>query len=351
MTKKKLLLIKIGDYSFVRQDEAVLREHYNVKAFTFGKAKGIGNLLRQLTLLFWLLRNIWGTELVLCWFIDFHAFFPAVLSNIFHKPFFLIVGGYDGANLPEYNYGAHRKPFWSRIIRHNCNRAQAIFPLSQFLGEKLMGEVGEQIRPKIKPVHLGIPAPDVFQKPLHFKKDNAVICVTGGNSLTRVKIKGMDFYKEVAAACPDIRFILVGVKGEAKVFLEENKPQNLEVIEYIKHEGLVGLYNQAKVVCLFSRYEGFGMVVLEGMLCECVPVTVKGIGTSEIVEAGVGFAIESHNIKLAKTAIEQALGESETQGPKAREIALKEFSMEKRMGLIMGEMEKATYGKGNNESE
>lgn len=340
MTKKKLLLIKIGDYSFVRQDEALLRKHFNVAAFTFGKAKGIGNIFRQLTLLFWLLKSIKGAKYVLCWFSDFHAFFPAFFSKLFGKPFYVIVGGYDGANLPEYNYGAHRKPFWSRIIRHNCNRAQAIFPLSRFLGEKLIGEVGEQIRDKVIPVHLGIPDADIFKKPPNLKKDNAVICVTGGDSLTRVKIKGMDFYKEVAAAYPEVRFILVGVKGEAKAFMEENKPENLEVIAFIKHKGLVELYNQAKVVCLFSRYEGFGMVMLEGMLCECVPVTIKGIGTAEIIEAGVGFAIEYHDVVLAKAAIEKALSESDSLGPKARQIALEEFSMEKRAGIIIGEIEK-----------
>ncbi|RMG24873.1 MAG: glycosyltransferase, partial [Bacteroidetes bacterium] len=271
MEKPLMLLVKIGDYGFVRQDEACLSPYLRIRAFTYGKAKGAAHLLRQLQLLGWLLRHIWGARYVLCWFADYHAFLPSLLARIWGKRLVLIIGGYDAGKLPEYGYGAHRKPFWSWVIRQNCRRAHAILSNSHFLGEELLRHIGETYRHKLIPGVLGIPDAEVFRRRTAAPPGRRVISVCGGDSLMRLRIKGMDFFQEVARACPDVHFTLVGAGGEARTWLEAQAVPNLEIVPFVAREELVALYGQAKAICLFSRYEGFGMVLLEGMLCECIP--------------------------------------------------------------------------------
>lgn len=73
----------------------------------------------------------------------------------------------------------------------------------------------------------------------------------------------------------DLDLILV---GNAKF----NAPTYAKTLGFVPESDLAKLYNLAKVLCLPSFYEGFGLPVLEAMSCGCQVVTSNNSSLSEI---------------------------------------------------------------------
>ncbi|MEM6345699.1 MAG: glycosyltransferase family 4 protein [Bacteroidota bacterium] len=335
----KILFVSVQMPSFVRQDHEFLRELYEVRKFEFGIMKGAQMFARQIQLLFWVLGNIWGAKYVYIWFADYHALIPSLMAKLLGKPVFLVMAGYDAANLPEYRYGAFIKPVRGWFVRQNTKLADEIFPLSHFLVRQLEQNTQRTYGDKIKVTHLGGPI-NQFKPEPGLAKDGSVICVSGGADVNRMKIKGVDFYAEVARQCPEVQFIVVGITGDAKTWLDSIKPDNLQVLGWTKREELVALYNRASVVCQFSRYEGFGMVLLEGMLCECVPVSVVGIGPAEVIDEECGFLIPEYDPKQGADRVRKAIQQQAQLGPVARQKVVNGFAMQHRIDRLMGVINK-----------
>ncbi|MEL7338869.1 MAG: glycosyltransferase family 4 protein [Bacteroidota bacterium] len=329
-----ILFVSVQLPSFVRQDLEYLQTRYQVHDFQFGIVKGGKMVGRQLQLLWWVFRHIWRAEYVYIWFADYHALIPSIMARLLGKPVFLVMAGYDAANLPEYRYGAFIKPIRGWFVRQNTKLANEIFPLSQFLVRQLENNTKRQYGDKIKVVHLGGPI-DQFKPNPSIEKQASVICVSGGADINRMKIKGVDFYAEVARQCPEVQFTVVGITGEAKTWLDELKPPNLNVLGWTKRDELVALYNQASVVCQFSRYEGFGMVLLEGMLCECVPVSVEGIGPAEVIDQSCGFLLSQYDPSEGAKFVRKAIQQQTKLGPVARHKVVDGFAMQHRVEKIM----------------
>ncbi len=92
----------------------------------------------------------------------------------------------------------------------------------------------------------------------------------------------------------NLKLILVG-----KAFEDENLKETQEILQlinslklskevirlgWIPQEDLVGIYNLATVYCQPSFYEGFGLPVLEAMVCGCPAVAAKTSSLPEICD-------------------------------------------------------------------
>jgi glycosyltransferase involved in cell wall biosynthesis len=65
---------------------------------------------------------------------------------------------------------------------------------------------------------------------------------------------------------------------------------------------------QAELLVLFSRYEGFPNVILEGMLCETAVISSRFAGVDEIIADGVnGWIVENGNIEKLAQSIDKLL--------------------------------------------
>lgn len=95
---------------------------------------------------------------------------------------------------------------------------------------------------------------------------------------------------------------------------------------FIPEHDLVKLYNLAKVLCLPSLYEGFGMPVLEALSCGCQVVTSKNSSLPEIGGEAVFYCDPKSHEDIA-SKINEALN-----SPKEKNILLSQankFSWEK----------------------
>jgi len=288
------------------------------------------SVLRQLLFLGFNLRR---SSLVYVWFADYHSFFPLLLCKFLNKKSVLIIGGYDAARLPEYRYGAHINVFRSWVVGQNCKYASKILAVSSFVLKNLVQNTHLAHSLKTHIIYNGADT-NSFQ-PNYLVSKDGVICVSGANTEKRIKIKGLDFFADVAAAMPSISFTVVGVTGRAREILEERRLANLKIIEWLNKEELKEMLIRSKVICQFSRYESFGLALAEGMLCGCIPVTVKNTGPEEIISEEVGIAIPALDVERAKDAISRALSFSRDVENKARLRVMSYFSLRKRQESIL----------------
>jgi glycosyltransferase involved in cell wall biosynthesis len=328
MQKSTLLFVSTNYSSFVRQDAEMLSRHLNLKRFEFGSRKGAQMILYQFKLLFWLLGNIGSAKGILVWFGDYHSFLPMLIGKGFGKKRFLIIGGYDAAQFKEYGYGGHNSRLRSWMIKKSCNWATVILPVSHFVQTELPKRIGP-IRPQSKVIYNGVDL-EVFKNRETGTPRNGVLCVSIADSISRVKIKGLDILMELAAKMPEQQFTIVGVTGEAEALLAKQNLPNLVLIGKVKREELETIYCAAKVICQFSRFESFGMALAEGMLCGCIPVTVKGIGAAEVVDPSCGVIAESIQIESLVAATRRALEMDHSHAIRARKHIENEFSLERR---------------------
>jgi glycosyltransferase involved in cell wall biosynthesis len=76
---------------------------------------------------------------------------------------------------------------------------------------------------------------------------------------------------------------------------------------YLEHGALVDLYSAATCLVFPSRYEGFGLPVLEAMACGCPVVTYRNSSLPEVAGAAAVLVADGDAEALGRAAAEIAL--------------------------------------------
>ncbi|CNJ06388.1 WbcM protein [Yersinia aldovae] len=116
---------------------------------------------------------------------------------------------------------------------------------------------------------ISIPNPLPFE-PLHklaIKKTKTVLALGRLNH-----IKGFDLliniWARVEENCPDWKLIIAGDGEEQQFLLDKIRELNLKNIKLLPTTlNVVELYNQSEIYVMTSRFEGFGMVLIEAKAC------------------------------------------------------------------------------------
>ncbi len=322
-----ILFIKPSDSTFVLKDEFFFRKNYQLKVHRYRYGNALRHLLSQLLLKLWLLKNIFTANILFIWFADYHAFLPVLFGRIFRKKSILALGGYDVNSIPELDYGVFTRRLRGWCARYALRNTDFLLPVVTSLQEEVKRRV-TKIKGEIRTIPFGFD-PQTLKADHRKQKSATVLTVASVSDLTRMKIKGVDFFAQVAAAMPGVRFVIVGLDGEARTLVENQKPANLTVIGKLAQRDLIEYFQTAKVYAQFSLIEGLPNAVCEAMLCECVPVGTNVGGIPEAI-GDCGFVLENRTIDCALSAIKQALAADETWGKKARERITQRFSVEKR---------------------
>lgn len=150
-------------------------------------------------------------------------------------------------------------------------------------------------------------------------------------------VKGFDLllesWKLVEGRNPEWRLIIAG-DGEERKNLEKQveRDQLMRVVFTGRCEKMEQLYQEAAVFALSSRYEGFGMVLLEAMQYGVPAVSFAcKAGPSEIVLDGEnGFLVENGDIKQFAGRLEELMRDSaltKRMGEKAK-ASVNRFELE-----------------------
>lgn len=277
----------------------------------------------QVKLKTFLLLNIWKFDSIYCWFADYHSFLPFLFGKIFGKRTFLVLGGYDVASIPSFNYGSYSKTIRTFCARNSMKMATMNLAVSNYVKKEAL-KIDPDIN--IELCYIGVDSQNFY--PSSTIKENIILTVGNIDSLQRLKIKGIDFFCEVASKLPEYKFVIVGMSNRAKNYLK-NIPENLQIFRSIEHNELLQYYQKAKVYCQFSVIESFCVALVEAMLCGCIGI-VTNVGALAEVIGDDGFVIENKTVNSAEEMIKKVINLDSEIGLKAFKRIKDKFSFEKR---------------------
>ncbi len=351
--RPRLLFIYLQPSSFVREDLRILGERYELVPYPFGGGQTGGRskpgpaafaalMVRQVL---WLLRELPRADGVYGWFADYHMVFPVLIARLFRKPVAVAVGGFDAISLPTLEYGvvlsAWRRPLARTVLR----LADVLLPVSPSLVysknrfSEWPAETEQGIRAFVPDVPTTIHVlptgydPDAWPMgPL--EREDVVSTVGMIDSDRTLRRKGIDVFFDTARMMPDVRFRVVGVLDRDAVAARYAPPPNVELIEPVRREALVGFYHDTSVYLQLSRAEGLPNVLCEAMLCGCVPVGSRAFGIPDGV-GDVGWVVGEPNPAVVRDAVRKALRSNRDRREAARARIERHFHINLRRDNLL----------------
>lgn len=319
----RIVLVYPNRSTFIEKDAEILASIASLEEIELKTSvQGLG--LQFLINLLRLVMEIRRSDLVYVWFSDLHALISLILTKMFKKRSIIVLGGYEVANFPKYNYGLMRNALLKLLVWIPLNLADLIVPVACHI-ERKIEELGIP-KNKIITIHTGYE-----ETSCHGNREDLILTVGPINNGSRIFIKGIDRFLKAAKALPRYRFKVVGVAPRIKEILAELAPDNLELVGFLNKDELRNEYCKAKVYCQLSRSEGLPNAMAEAMASGCAVVGSNIDGIAELV-GDAGILVDPDSLELTR-GIEEALKRHKELGNKAR-ARIKLFSLEKRRKLL-----------------
>ena len=321
------------DDTFIRRDELLLREHYEVEVLHFRRALSFYRALVSQ------LARRPRPDLVYLWFM-LPDYAPLVLwlCRRHAVPLVLVTGGYDVASIPSIHFGNMRKPhhrFWGRRV---LGGADLILPFSEFAA----AEVRRWAAPRrMVPVYPGIDT-GFFTPPPDGAARAGVLTVGTINPLFNIQ-KGHLTFARASWLLPGVPFRIVGKIADPRAAEELRRAggSNLELLgRRVSNEELLGAYRAASVYAQLSAHEGFGIAVAEAMACGALAVGCAGTATPEVV-GDAGEVVPFGDSTAAAVAIQRSLCASADARKAARSRIEANFTprrREEKLIELLGEL-------------
>ena len=325
--KKKQLFIYTNFSTFVQADYEILSSKQTVTKFQFKLGTPLRGIISLCQQLIFLILNIRSHHSVYIWFADYHSFLPVFFASVFRKKSFVVIGGYDLADMPELHYGSLSKPLRRTLTLYTLKHATCCLPVVESLEQKL-----QQVCPgaRAKTIYTGY-------RPLDSKQDLAqvrekiVLTVSITNSRQRLLIKGLDRFMELAEKLPDYNFLIAGVNESARQLFGKI-PSNLCLLPPLTRQELIEQYRRAAFYAQFSRSEGLPNALCEAMLYGCIPLGIKTGGIATAVST-LGLIMDSWNCQSAIDFIKTQHNLIDRES--IRKHILDNFSLERRARQLL----------------
>lgn len=331
---KKILFIKLSNRSFIEKDVEILSKIANVEVQNFKNFKWYTLLLSSIKIFTKIIIERKKISFVYIWFADYHAILPIIAAKMTSIPSIIVIGGYDAAKLPDYNYGVHIHRIRSKIVKLCCKYADKLLAVSYFTRDSVLKNISNKLLYKTDIVYNCVDT-SFFKINNNITRSKTILTICSSSNAATLKIKGVDFFKKIATEMPEYTFIVVGVSGDAEKALNNEIISNLTIYPNLNKQDLYDLYNQSAIIAQFSKHESFGVALGEGMACGCVPITIEGLGAAEIVADNLGLKLKNQNINEAKVAISNALLYSNEQRILISNHILSNFSEKNRLETLL----------------
>ena len=138
-----------------------------------------------------------------------------------------------------------------------------------------------------------------YREKLNIPKEKKILLYVGKVEERRKPIFCIDVYSKVKKQNDNCCLVYVG-KGpmleKTKEYVKNNNIKDVYFIEQIPQKELTGLYNQSDLFILPTRYEIFGMVLMEAMYFKVPVITYKAAGPIDVIKNGEdGIIVDNFN--------------------------------------------------------
>lgn len=114
----------------------------------------------------------------------------------------------------------------------------------------------------------------------------------------------------------NIKLLIIGEKKDIKISDE----RGVRFLGFVPTEDLSPLLTGSKLLLFPSLYEGFGVPILEGYLCE-VPVVTSNISSMPEAAGGAAILVDPYDVNSIADGIEEALSKPKTLITKGLKVA------------------------------
>ena len=154
---------------------------------------------------------------------------------------------------------------------------------------------------------IAIPNPNSFPKQkLDLKNKKNIILFSGRLSPEKNPMALLKVWRCIYMKLPNWELWFVGDGDQNNFMREYISKNNLVRVKLCgRTANMIDYYLQAKIICLTSYYEGWGMALTEGMQCGCVPVAFDSYASvSDIVDDGInGILVTPFKLKNLSEAL------------------------------------------------
>lgn len=344
MARKKLIYIFAFHSSFIRKDEALLKDHFEVVSLFFNPLPRWKTPLSLLRQLIQLLIQLPSTHAVVCQFAGFHTVLPTMLGKVFGKKVYLILLGAECHNYPLIQHGNFRKAILATATRISFRFAYKLLPIHASLArfenhydpEEPVHQGFLSLVPKLKTHYAVIPHGfdhALFQPAAALTREQRSFITAASSVAPPVfQRKGIDLFIEMARRFPDCHFTLL-CKND---YLQSQElPGNLKIAEAVPYAQLPALLASHQFYMQVSIAEGLPNALCEAMLCGCVPIGSDVFAIPEII-GDAGFILRNKNANALEITIKNALdADLDTLSEKARKRIQENFPLKIRAELLI----------------
>ncbi|HYM20071.1 MAG TPA: glycosyltransferase family 4 protein [Candidatus Kapabacteria bacterium] len=320
---------------FVRNDIEILSRKHTLRIVDANMGRGKSAALKLLRLELAILKQLFGSDALFFWFADYYSLIPTLIARLFAKKVFVVAGGFDVTYIPEVKSGARVRPMRWFLVRNTHRFATKVFPVSNYAKHLL-----DTNSKRHAPAEVIYNAVDT--KRFLFSsasREPVAITVTQLDIVLDYLLKGIDVFLKVAEAMPDVKFELVGIRGEALAHARKEAAHlsNVTITEGpVSYETLLNYYHTASTYCQLSMDETFGVATAEAMSTGCIPV-VSEVPSLREVTGETGYVVNRNDITAIADAIRKSFDASEAQRQACSEYVRK-FDIEQRAEMLLAEV-------------
>ncbi|MBS1903788.1 MAG: glycosyltransferase [Bacteroidetes bacterium] len=320
---------------FVQNDIEILSRRHTLRLVDANVGRGSSAAMNLLKMEWEIIRKIFGSQALFFWFADYYSLIPTIVARLLGKKVYVVAGGFDVTYIPEVKSGARVRPLRWFLVRNTHRFATRVFPVSNYAQHLL----------DTNSVHHGpseviYNAVDTKRFPFSDRERQPIaITVTQLDIVLDYLLKGIDVFIKTAAAMPDVRFELVGIRGEALIHARNEAAglSNITITEGpVKYETLLEYYHTASTYCQLSMDETFGVATAEAMSCGCIPV-VSEVPSLREVTGETGYVVDRTDIQAVAAAIRRSFEATSDDRRRASEY-VKQFDIDRRAEALLEAM-------------